>query len=182
MSKVGRQPIDVPESVTIALSGNSITIKGSKGELHWDFPDCISVVHNEKELVCSVSEETDDSKAKFGLTRALIANMVTGVSDGFEKKLQIIGVGYKAELQGKNLKLLLGFSHPVFVEAPEHISFSLDNDIITVSGIDKQVVGETSAKIRSFRPPEPYKGKGVRYVGEHVRRKVGKAAAGSAGA
>lgn len=180
MSKIGRAPIQIPDGVTVTLKDALITVKGPKGELQWSLPEGVRYEEKDSVLMFSVDNiDEQNANAMWGLSRALVANMIEGVTKGFEKKLQIIGVGYRAELKRKNLELHLGFSHPVSVEAPEGITFAVDNDIITVSGFDKQLVGEVSASIRSHRKPEPYKGKGVRYIDEHVRRKVGKAAASS---
>jgi len=178
MSRIGRMPIPVPPGVQVKIEkGNRVTVKGPKGELTRTFhPDMIITLEDNQ---IKVKRPTDQRhhKALHGLTRALLANMVTGVTEGFRKQLEIVGVGYRADLQGDKLVLQLGFSHPVEIVPPPGITFSFDNrsKIITVEGIDKELVGEVAARIRAWRPPEPYKGKGIRYVGEHVRRKAGKA-------
>jgi len=178
MSRIGRMPIPVPPGVQVKIEkGNRVTVKGPKGELTRTFhPDMIITLEDNQ---IKVKRPTDQRhhKALHGLTRALLANMVTGVTEGFRKQLGIVSVGYRADLQGDKLVLQLGFSHPVEIVPPPGITFSFDNrsKIITVEGIDKELVGEVAARIRAWRPPEPYKGKGIRYVGEHVRRKAGKA-------
>jgi len=177
MSRIGRQPVQIPDGVSVAIAPGRVTVKGPKGELSQEFDPDLTV--SEAEGALSVQRPTDrgEHRALHGLVRSLIANMVLGVTEGFERKLEIQGVGYRAKLQGKALELALGYSHPVKVEAPEGIEFELPQPTqIVVRGIDKQLVGQVAADIRKARPPEPYKGKGVRYEGEHVRRKVGKRA------
>lgn len=171
MSKIGKQPIEVPEGVTIKLADSFVVVKGPKGELKKDLPKEVKVEIKEKQVVI-VSKD----KALWGLFRALIANMVEGVNKGFEKKLEIVGVGYGAKMGDKNLILKIGFSHPVEIEIPKGIEIRVEKNIITVSGIDKQLVGQTAAHIRAQKKPEPYKGKGIRYLDEEVRRKPGKKA------
>lgn len=179
MSRIGKQPIPVPAGVEVTISDNNITIKGAKGELSYEFNPIMTVVHEGEEIIVSRPDDSREAKSFHGLTRTLISNMVEGVSNGFEKKLELVGVGYRASLKGSDLDLQLGFSHPVVVEAPEGITFEVpDQTHITVKGADKQLVGETAAVIRKWRKPEPYKGKGIRYAGEQVRRKLGKAAKG----
>lgn len=179
MSRIGKQPIPVPAGVEVTISDNNITIKGTKGELSYEFNPIMTVVHEGEEIIVSRPDDSREAKSFHGLTRTLISNMVEGVSNGFEKKLELVGVGYRASLKGSDLDLQLGFSHPVVVEAPEGITFEVpDQTHITVKGADKQLVGETAAVIRKWRKPEPYKGKGIRYAGEQVRRKLGKAAKG----
>jgi len=179
MSRIGKQPIALPDKVTIKIEKTSVTVKGPKGELSRDFSPDMAIKQNNGLLVVERPSDLRHHKALHGLTRALLANMVTGVSQGFRKTLQIQGVGYQASLQGKNLQLRLGHSHEVVVEPPPDIVFDVPKEsrgtIIHVDGIDKQVVGQIAADIRGWRPPEPYKGKGVRYLGEYVRRKAGKA-------
>jgi len=177
MSRIGKQPITLPSGVTATINADSVTVKGPKGEMTSPlFPD-ITVVLEGNELQLDCADLGDKvTKSKFGLARALLANVVTGVSNGFEKVLELRGVGYRAQVQGKNLNLSLGFSHPVVYEVPQGVEAKVEQSRITLSGIDKQKVGQAAAEIRSFRPPEPYKGKGVRYVDEHVIMKEGKKA------
>ena len=179
MSRVGKNPVPFPSGVQVALKGNHVTVKGPKGELERTLhPDMIIEV-SDAEVTVKRPTEQKKHKSLHGLTRTLVANMVTGVADGFVKKLEIEGVEYRAELKGKTLVLQLGYSHPVHYEAAEGIAITVpDPKKIEVGGIDKQQVGQTAAEIRAFRPPEPYKGKGIRYEGEQVRRKAGKAAVG----
>ncbi len=177
MSRIGRKPVQVPEAVTVEIAPGNIAVKGPKGALSQAYPQDMTV--EEADGVVTVSRPTDrgEHRALHGLTRSLIANMVEGVTDGFEKRLEIQGVGYRAALKGKKLELALGFSHPVAIEAPEGIEFEVPQPTeIIVRGIDKQLVGQVAADIRKRRPPEPYKGKGVRYKDEQVLRKVGKRA------
>ncbi len=177
MSRVGKLPIPIPQGVSINVNNNSITVKGPKGELQRDFPPEIDVKEEDGEIVVTRNSDHRLHRAKHGLVRALLNNMVVGVSDGFKRDLYIEGVGYRAAVEGKNLVLNVGFSHPVVFEPPENISFEVDKSgrSLVVKGIDKEVVGEIAARIRRQRPPEPYKGKGVRYLGERIRRKAGKA-------
>lgn len=174
MSRIGKQPIVIPSGVTAEVNGAIVNIKGPKGTLAIAVHEDIAVAVEENALVCTISHKTKKAPALWGTMRAILANAVTGVHEGFSKKLELQGVGYRASLVGKNIQLLVGFSHPVVVEAPEGISFSVEKEIITITGFDAYVVGQVAANIRKIRPPEPYKGKGIRYVGEHVRRKVGK--------
>ena len=178
MSRIGKQPIIIPENVEVKINDGQIIVKGPKGELTQSMPSQIEVVLKENELLVTLRKKTKDTSALWGLFRTLIFNMVQGVTEGFEKKLEIQGVGYRVALQGNKLVLSLGFSHPIELEAPEEIEFKADKNIITVSGLDKQLVGQITAKIRDLRKPEPYKGKGIRYLGEAVRRKAGKKAVG----
>ncbi len=179
MSRIGNAPVPVPDGVEVKIEASKVMVKGSKGELSVKIPEGIKVVNEESETVVSRTNEERETKALHGLCRSLINNAIVGVNEGFKKELEIVGVGYRAKAQGSNkLELALGFSHPVHYEAPEGISFDLPEPTkITVSGIDKQVVGQVAAEIRSFRPPEPYKGKGVKYVDERILRKAGKAGA-----
>lgn len=182
MSRIGKQPVGIPEKVQVTVSGQSVTAKGPKGELTLDVHSEIGVAVEDGEVRVSRPGDAVRHKALHGLTRSLIANMVEGVVDGFSKTLEIQGVGYRAQTSGKGIRLNLGFSHPIDYDAPEGITLECpDQTTIVVSGADKQLVGQTAAEIRSFRPPEPYKGKGIRYRGEQVRRKAGKTAAGGAG-
>ena len=177
MSRIGKQPIPVPAGVDVTIDGSSVTVKGPKGTLSQSFdPDMQITLEDGVVLVRRPSDERRH-RSLHGLTRTLVANMVTGVSEGFRKDLEIVGVGYRAVLKGSDLDLSLGLSHPMVVSAGEGITFEVPApNRISVIGIDKQRVGQVAAEIRKIRPPEPYKGKGIRYAGEHVRRKVGKAA------
>jgi large subunit ribosomal protein L6 len=195
MSRIGKKPILIPEGVEVKLEGQKVLVKGSKGELSREIRPEIKVeVHSVKSSKASAEQfngvkgnqifvfpsiKTKQTEAFWGLTRALIANMITGVTTGYEKKLEINGLGFRANLEGKDLVLGVGFTHPVKIICPEAINFSIEKNIITVSGIDKQLVGEISAKIRRIKPPEPYKGKGIKYVDEVIRRKAGKKAVGT---
>jgi large subunit ribosomal protein L6 len=177
MSRIGRKPISVPDGVTVEVGAGRVSVKGPKGELGQELSPDMKV--EQSDGVVTVERPTDrgEHRALHGLTRSLIANMVVGVTDGFEKRLEIQGVGYRAQLKGKNLEMALGYSHPVAIEAPEGIEFEVPQPTeVVVRGIDKQLVGQVAADIRKRRPPEPYKGKGIRYSGEHVARKVGKRA------
>ncbi|MFC1663810.1 50S ribosomal protein L6 [Patescibacteria group bacterium] len=180
MSRIGRKPIKIPEGVQVKIEGQKILIKGPKGELQKEIRPEIGVETKSGEIVVSPKKETKKTKAFWGLTRALVFNMIEGVSKGYEKKLQIEGIGFKANLEGDNLVLEVGFSHSVKIKMPEGIKFLVEKNIITVSGINKELVGQTTAKIRKVKPPEPYKGKGIRYLGEIVRKKIGKKAAATA--
>lgn len=176
MSRIGKNPITIPDGVTVAIADSVVTVKGPKGELTQVIEQPISVEITEKEVFVAPASNMKKISQYWGLYRALIANMIQGVTQGFEKKLQVQGVGYRVMLQGTKLVLNLGYSHPVEIEAPEGIAFAVEKNDITVSGIDKVLVGQTAANIRDTRPPEPYKGKGVRYADEFVRTKVGKKA------
>ena len=177
MSRIGKAPIDVPGGVDISITGQSISVKGPKGELSRELSELVSVTQDGAVLQVERVDDSRAARAMHGLTRSLVANMVTGVTQGFRKELDIVGVGYRAAAKGSNaLELALGFSHPVNVTAPEGIEFVVPQPTrIEVHGIDKQLVGQVAANIRQWRKPEPYKGKGIRYVDEHVRRKAGKA-------
>ena len=177
MSRIGRQPIPLPTGVTVAIEPETVRVNGPKGELSERIHKDIDVTQDGEQLVVSRPTDRGEHRALHGLTRSLVANMVHGVTTGYEKRLEIQGVGYRAQLKGKNLELAIGFSHPVGVPAPEGIEFEVPQPTrVVVKGISKQLVGETAAIIRKQRPPEPYKGKGIRYEGEHVPRKVGKRA------
>ncbi|MEI6663323.1 MAG: 50S ribosomal protein L6 [Actinomycetes bacterium] len=177
MSRIGRQPIEIPSGVEVDIKPERVTVKGPKGELSERVHRDIDVVEEGSTIVVTRPTDRGQHKALHGLTRTLVANMVIGVTDGFEKKLEIQGVGYRAALKGKNLELALGYSHPVSVDAPEGIDFEVPQPTsIIIRGASKQAVGQIAAVIRKKRPPEPYKGKGIRYEGEHVVRKVGKRA------
>ena len=176
MSRIGKKPIVIPAGVTVTVDNNTVNVKGGKGELTRTFSDLVEIKEEGAEIIVSRVDETTASNAQQGLTRTLIHNMVTGVSEGFEKKLELTGVGYRAALKGKDLEMQLGFSHPVLMECPKNITFEVPSQTeIVVSGISKEQVGQVAANVRAWRKPEPYKGKGIRYEGEHVRRKVGKA-------
>jgi len=174
MSRVGKKPIEIPEGVEVKIENSKVIVKGPKGELQREVRPEIKVEIKDKEIVVIPQKETKKTNAFWGLTRTLIYNMVKGVTEEFEKKLQLEGVGYKVNLEGENLVLQVGFSHLVKIKKVEGINFSVEKNIITISGIDKELVGQVAAKIRKVRPPEPYKGKGIRYVGEEIRRKAGK--------
>jgi large subunit ribosomal protein L6 len=177
MSRIGKAPISVPGGVDVTLSGGAIAVKGPKGELRRDLPEQITIRQDGDTLLVERADDDRNSRALHGLVRSLVQNMVTGVTEGFHKDLDIVGVGYRAAAKGKgSLELSLGFSHPVVVDAPDGIEFVVPQpNRIEVHGIDKQLVGQVAANIRKWRTPEPYKGKGIRYVDEHVRRKAGKA-------
>lgn len=177
MSRIGRLPIPIPNGVTIEVTGQTAKVVGPKGELSYTFSDKIAVKQVESTIVLTKTIEDPQSAELYGLTRTLIANMVQGVSEGFKKELEINGIGYRAAVSGSKLTLNLGYSHPIEYIAPEGITISVEKNIVTVSGTDKQAVGQTSAEIRAFRKPEPYKGKGVKYVTETIRRKAGKTGA-----
>jgi large subunit ribosomal protein L6 len=177
MSRIGRQPIAVPSGVSVAIDPETVRVNGPKGELSERIPRDISVTQEGDQILVTRPTDRGEHRALHGLVRSLVANMVTGVTDGYEKRLEIQGVGYRAALRGKDLELALGFSHPVPIKAPQGIEFEVPQPTrVVVRGISKQLVGEVAATIRKQRPPEPYKGKGIRYEGEYVARKVGKRA------
>ena len=177
MSRIGKQPISVPEGVTVSVGPGRVTVNGPKGELEQVVSPRMEIVEQDGRLIVKRPTDRGEDRAVHGLTRSLVANMVAGVTDGFSKQLEIQGVGYRAKLQGKALELSVGYSHPVTIGAPDGIEFELPQPTqIIVRGIDKQQVGEIAAQIRRVRPPEPYKGKGIRYAGEQIRRKIGKRA------
>lgn len=177
MSKIAIIPIKLAENVTVNFKERIASVAGPKGTLEFKLPEGINAEVKEGQIVVSQVKKNDElTRPVFGLTRAMLNNLVIGVTDGFEKKLELSGVGYRAQASGSTLTLSLGFSHPVVVNANEGINFKVEENIITITGIDKVIVGDTAAKVRSLRPPEPYKGKGIKYVGERIRRKVGKAA------
>lgn len=177
MSRIGRKPIPVPTGVSVTLQGEHITVKGPKGSLERDLHPNMTIQVGDSQIDVVRPDDERQNRALHGLTRALVSNMVVGVTDGYSRTLEIVGVGYRANAKGNDVEFALGFSHPVLFEAPEGITFSLEGtNKVTVSGTDKQLVGQIAANIRKLRPPEPYKGKGIRYAGEHVRRKAGKAA------
>ncbi len=175
MSRIGKAPITVPSGVDVTIAGRTVTVKGPKGTLSRDIPGEIIVRKEESTIFVERPNDERENRSLHGLSRSLVNNMVIGVTDGFAKELEIVGVGYRAEAQGQNLRLALGFSHPVMVPAPEGISFEIPQQTrVIVKGIDKELVGQVAANIRSIRKPEPYKGKGVRYLGERIVRKAGK--------
>lgn len=176
MSRIGKQPVTLPTGVTAEVSVGEVRVVGPKGELKVTIPRGISVKKEENKLLVLNEKNKDNSRALHGTTRSLIQNVVQGVSDGWRKTLELVGTGYRAEVSGKDLVLTVGYSHPVKIAAPDGVTFRVEKSVITVEGIDKEVVGQVSALIREVRPPEPYKGKGIRYTDEYVRRKAGKAA------
>ena len=177
MSKIGKKPVSLPSGVTVEVSGGKILVKGPKGELERNIPRKISAEVSDGIVTISRKDDTKPSLSLHGTIRSLVANMVKGVSEGFEKSLELVGTGFRAEVSGLSIILTVGYSHPVKIEVPVGIALKVEKSIITVSGIDKEVVGQVAANIRAVRPPEPYKGKGIKYVEEIVRRKPGKAAA-----
>ncbi len=177
MSRVGKKPISIPSGVTVDLKGDQITVKGPKGELKRQIHSKVAVNTENGHIVVTVSDGSRDTRALHGLHRALISNMVTGVSRGFERVLEIVGVGYRAELSGRTAIFHLGYSHPIEYELPQGIDAKIEKTKITLTGIDKEVLGKAAAKIRSFRKPEPYKGKGIKYAEETIKRKAGKTGA-----
>jgi large subunit ribosomal protein L6 len=176
MSRIGKNPIQIPKGVSVNVASDVVTVKGPKGQLQMDLHPAVTMVAEGNEVVCTRHDETRHSRAAHGLVRAQAANMVRGVSEGFTRRLEINGVGYRAEVSGKKLTLQLGYSHPIEFALPEGITAAVEKNQIVLSGIDKQKLGATAATIRAFRPPEPYKGKGIKYAEETVLRKVGKAA------
>jgi len=181
MSRIGKKPISIPEGVTVKVEGNRVSVKGPKGELEKEIRPEIKVEVKDKEVIVAPQKETKQTQAFWGLTRALIANMIEGVTSGFEKKLEIQGVGFRAAVEGEELVLNVGFSHPVKIKIPKEIEVLVEKSIITINGINKELVGQLAANIRKVKKPEPYKGKGIRYLGEEVRRKVGKKVATTQG-
>lgn len=178
MSRIGKKPINIPENVKVTVDRNHVTITGNKGKLGFDVPPNIIVKKDNGQIVVTRSSDTKSHRALHGTTRAILSNMIKGITVGFKKELEINGVGYSANLEGNRLKLLLGFSHDIYFDPPEGITIVAKRSNISISGFDKQLVGEVAAKIRSFRPPEPYKGKGIRYRGEFIRIKKGKTVGG----
>jgi large subunit ribosomal protein L6 len=176
MSRIGKIPVKLPEGVKVELEGRWLKVSGPKGELTMSLPEKIKLNQNDKEVFLEVDSKNPALGVMHGTSRALLANMVKGVSEGWSKKLELVGTGFRAEVQGGKLTLNIGYSHPVVIEAPKGITFSVEKNVITIEGIDKEKVGQISAEIRAKRPPEPYKGKGIIYAGEIVRRKPGKAA------
>ena len=177
MSRIGKKPVLIPAGVTVTVDGTTIKVEGPKGTLERTFSDLVEFVREGEEILVKRVDESTQSNAQQGLCRTLLHNMVVGVSEGFEKRLEMTGVGYRAALKGSDLDLSLGYSHPILYKAPENITFEVPAPTqIIVKGISKEQVGQVAAEIRMKRPPEPYKGKGIHYVGEHIRRKLGKAA------
>jgi large subunit ribosomal protein L6 len=176
MSRIGKLPVELPDKVEVEVAGHQVKVSGPKGSMARSFPSSVQVEIKDGKVQLSLKGKSKQAKSVFGTTRAHIANMVIGVSQGWKKQLELVGTGYRAEVTGKDLVLTVGYSHPVKVEASEGIGFSVEKTIITIEGVDKELVGQVAAKIRDVRPPEPYKGKGIKYVDEVVRRKAGKAA------
>ena len=181
MSRIGRLPVDIPSGVQVELTGSKVRVKGPKGELHREFSKLIDIKMEDNQLKIARASDNPEERALHGTTRAVLANMIHGVSKGFEVILEVEGVGYRAEMEGKNLALFVGYSHPVKIEPPAGVSFETDAKTrqIKVLGFDKELVGQVAANVRGVRPPEPYHGKGLRYLGEKVRRKAGKAGKGA---
>ena len=182
MSRIGKSPVTIPSGVEVKVDGNVVTVKGSKGELTQEIDSCVQLSVEDGTVTFTRESDSPDHRAKHGLYRSLINNMCQGVSEGFKKELEIIGVGYRANAQGQRLELALGFSHPIVIEFPKEIKVSTVSEkgkapIVTLESHDKQLVGQAAAKIRSLRKPEPYKGKGIKFLGEQIRRKAGKTAA-----
>jgi large subunit ribosomal protein L6 len=176
MSKIGKIPVVIKEGTEVLIEGKNVKVKGPKGELNFEVPRGIAVSLSEGKVLVAQDKKNDkDTTSLYGLTRAQIANMIKGVSEGFERKLELSGVGFRAEASGSNLTIYVGFSHPVKINQ-EGVNFSVAENVITIAGVDKSLVGNTAARIRDIKPPEPYKGKGIKYQGERIRRKVGKAA------
>lgn len=176
MSRIGNKPVKITSGVTVSVSGSKVVVTGPKGELSFEFRPEIKITSNDNNIILERKVETPKAKALHGLSRTLVENMITGVSTGWNKGLELVGVGYRAQVEGTTLVLNLGFSHQIKIPAPTGITFEVTENRINVKGADKQLVGETAAQIRRLRPPEPYKGKGIRYIGEVVRKKAGKAA------
>jgi len=175
MSRIGKKPIQVPAGVTVTLDGQTVAVKGPKGQLSWTVSEDVTVKHEDGALTFAPRTDTTRARAMWGLSRTLVDNMVTGVTTGYSQTLELVGVGYRAAMKGSSLAMQLGFSHDVDIVPPTGITFAVPRPVeIIITGIDKQLVGEMAARIRKIRPPEPYKGKGVRYAGEKVRRKEGK--------
>lgn len=177
MSRIGKKPVEIPKEVTVTLDGNTVTVKGPKGQLTRSFRDAVAIKHENDTLVVTRKDDQKESRALHGLSRSLIQNMVTGVSAGYSKTLDIVGVGYKVEAKDENLLLSLGYSHPIYFMPPDNIKLQVTTPTqIVISGFDKETVGLVAAKIRSLKKPEPYKGKGIKYSDETLRRKAGKTA------
>jgi len=177
MSKIAKKPVVLKEGVNVNISGNNVKVNGPKGELSFAIPEGIKAEVKDGKIIVSQAKKNDvGTNALFGLTRAMLNNLVKGVTEGFEKKLELSGVGYRAQASGNTLTLSVGFSHPVVIKADPAITFTVEENVITISGTNKAMIGDMAAKVRAIRPPEPYKGKGIKYAGERIRRKAGKAA------
>lgn len=181
MSRIGKSPVTIPSGVEVKVNGTTVTVKGSKGELTQEIDSCVTIQIEGSEITFIRASDAPDHRAKHGLYRALVFNMIAGVSEGFKKELEVIGVGYRATATGQQLELALGYSHPIIIELPKEIKVSADTQkgkapLVTLESYDKQLLGQVAAKIRSLRKPEPYKGKGIRFLGEEIRRKAGKSA------
>lgn len=181
MSRIGKSPVTIPSGVEVKVNGTTVTVKGSKGELTQELDSCVTIQIEGSEITFIRASDAPDHRAKHGLYRALVFNMIAGVSEGFKKELEVIGVGYRATATGQQLELALGYSHPIIIELPKEIKVSADTQkgkapVVTLESYDKQLLGQVAAKIRSLRKPEPYKGKGIRFMGEEIRRKAGKSA------
>ncbi len=181
MSRIGKSPVNIPSGVDVKLNGNLVTVKGPKGELSQEIDSCVTLAIEDNTITFSRESDAPSHRAKHGLYRALLQNMVVGVSEGYKKELEVIGVGYRANAAGQQLELALGFSHAIILDLPKEIKVSANTEkgkapVVTLESHDKQLLGQVAAKIRSFRKPEPYKGKGIRFVGEEIRRKAGKSA------
>jgi large subunit ribosomal protein L6 len=181
MSRIGKSPVNIPSGVDVKLNGNVVTVKGPKGELTQEIDSCVTLSIEDNTITFSRESDAPSHRAKHGLYRALLQNMIQGVSEGYKKEMEVIGVGYRATTAGQQLELALGYSHPIIFEIPNEIKVSADTQkgkapVVTLESYDKQLLGQVAAKIRSFRKPEPYKGKGIRFVGEEIRRKAGKSA------
>lgn len=181
MSRIGKSPVNIPSGVDVKLNGTNVTVKGPKGELSQEIDSCVTLTIEDNTITFSRESDAPSHRAKHGLYRALLQNMVVGVSEGYKKELEVIGVGYRATAAGQQLELALGYSHPIVFEIPSEIKVSADTQkgkapVVTLESYDKQLLGQVAAKIRSLRKPEPYKGKGIRFVGEDIRRKAGKSA------
>jgi len=182
MSRIGKKPILIPDGVEVIIEGSAVAVKGAKGQLQREFRPELKIEVKDKKVIVSPAKQKKENGALWGTTRALIFNMIEGVKEGYEKKLQIEGIGHRAKIEGEELILQLGFSHPIKIKQPDGIKFSVEKNILSISGIDKELVGGIAAKIRALKKPEPYKGTGIRYVGEVIKKKAGKkvAAAGAA--
>jgi large subunit ribosomal protein L6 len=181
MSRIGKSPVTIPSGVEVKVNGTTVTVKGSKGELTQELDSCVTIQIEGSVITFIRASDSPDHRAKHGLYRALVFNMIAGVSEGFKKELEVIGVGYRATATGQQLELALGYSHPIIIELPKEIKVSADTQkgkapLVTLESYDKQLLGQVAAKIRSLRKPEPYKGKGIRFLGEEIRRKAGKSA------
>lgn len=176
MSKIGKLPIKITQGTTVEIKDGKVLVTGPKGSLEVNVPKTVEIKNENEFLILTSKKESKEASSIYGTTRAIISNAVSGVNVGWSKKLELVGTGFRAEVNGKTLILTVGYSHPVKIEAPEEISFKVEKNVITVEGIDKETVGQTSAKIREVRPPEPYKGKGIKYIDEVIRRKAGKVA------